>query len=68
MAKIRNVSGHSQANAVVLTLEEWGLVEKVVGMSFDTIVSNTGRKNGACVLTEQNLKNTFCILHAVIIY
>ena len=33
-----------------------GLAEKVVGMSFDTTASNTGRKNGACILLETKLK------------
>jgi len=46
----------SQANAVVLALQEWGLVDKVVGMSFDTTASNTGRKNGTFIHIEAKLK------------
>ena len=54
IAKILNGTGHSPANAVVLASEEWGLAEKVVGMSFDTTASNTGKKNGACILIKTN--------------
>lgn len=56
IAKIPNEIGQSQANAVVLALEEWGLAEKVVGMSFDTTVSNTERKNSACILIKAKLE------------
>lgn len=55
VAKIPNGTGKEQAKAVVDALEEWGLVEKVVGMAFDTTASNTGRINGACTLIEQKL-------------
>ena len=43
VAKLTNGTGQSQANAVVTALEEWGLTENVIGMSFDTTASNTGR-------------------------
>ena len=56
IAKIHIGSGQSQANTVVLALEEWGLAVKVVSMSFDTTASNTGRKNEACILTEAKLE------------
>ena len=36
VAKVSNGTGQSEANTVVTTLEEWGLAEKVVGLSFDT--------------------------------
>ena len=52
IAKIPGGSGQSQENTVVLALEEWGLSEKAVSMSFDTTALNTGRKNGACIFTE----------------
>ena len=38
---IANGTGKQQAKAVVEALEEWGLVEKVVIMAFDTTASNT---------------------------
>ena len=56
VAKLTNGTGQSQANAVVTALEEWGLTENVIGMSFDTTASNTGRKNGACILIEAKLE------------
>ena len=67
ITKIPDGSGRSQANSVVLALEESRLAEKVVGISFDTIASNTGKKNGACILTEAKLENGLLYLHAVII-
>ena len=56
VAKIPNGTGQSQATAVVSALEEWGLTKNVVGMSFDTTASNTGRQNGACILIEAKLQ------------
>ncbi|KAG0712874.1 hypothetical protein GWK47_017443 [Chionoecetes opilio] len=38
--------GESMAAAVVSALETWGVADQVVGMSFDTTASNTGRRNG----------------------
>ena len=35
-------TGEDQATAVVESLEEWGISEKVIGMGFDTTASNTG--------------------------
>ena len=55
VAKLPNSTGTEQSKAVVSTLNEWGLTERVVGMSFDTTASNTGRKAGACVLIEQQI-------------
>ena len=56
IAKISVGSGQSQENAVVLALEEWRLAEKVVGMPLVTTTTNTGRKNGACILVEAKLE------------
>lgn len=44
------------ASAIYETLVSWGLCDKVKSMGFDTIASNTGRLNGACVLLEQKLE------------
>jgi len=54
VAKLTNGTGQSQANAVVTALEEWGLTENVIGMSFDTTASNTGQKK--CILIEAKLE------------
>ena len=56
MAKLPNGTGLQQARAVIEALDEWDLTDKVVGMSFDTTASKTGRKQGACLLIEQKLE------------
>lgn len=56
VAKLPSGTGINVAKAVVGSLEKWGLVERVVGMSFDTTAANTGRCNGACVRIEQLLE------------
>ncbi|KAG0721544.1 hypothetical protein GWK47_046257 [Chionoecetes opilio] len=43
------------ATKVVEVLGEWGIKEKVVGMSFDTTASNTGIYTGCCRLLEEAL-------------
>ena len=37
------------------TLTDWGLGDLITATAFDTISSNTWKKNGACVLIEQKL-------------
>ncbi|QQP38280.1 Uncharacterized protein FKW44_018816 [Caligus rogercresseyi] len=54
--KLSHGTGYEMAKEVVKALEDWGLSERIGGMSFDTTSSNTGRINGACVLIEQQLK------------
>ena len=56
VAKLSNGTGLQQAKAVVEALDDWDLKQKVVAMSFDTTSSNTGRKQGACVMIEQELE------------
>jgi len=48
-------TGAAMAKAVVDSLEEWGVKDRVVSMSFDTTSSNTGVKLGACTLIEAAL-------------
>ena len=48
VAKIPYGTGQSQANSIVITLEEWVFAEKVVGLLFDKTASNTEQKNGGC--------------------
>ena len=48
-------TGEDQARAVVEALEEWGLTDRIVGLSFDTTSSNIGRHSGACVQIEQKM-------------
>jgi len=47
--------GSEICSAVYDELENWGLLEKIQGFVFDTIASNAGRLNGACVLLEQKI-------------
>ena len=53
--KTESSSGVNQANAVSNLLEEWNCSDNVIGLSFDTTSSNTGRINGAAVLLENRL-------------
>jgi hypothetical protein len=48
--------GDSAASAVYETLLGWGLCDRVKCMSFDTTASNTGSRNGACILLEQKME------------
>lgn len=48
-------TGENQASAVVTTLEEWSISERVIGMYFNMIASNTWRQSVACIHTEQML-------------
>ena len=56
IAKLPSGTGAAMANAVVDALEEWNITDRIVGMSFDTTASNTGRTNGACVIMQQKLE------------
>ena len=56
VAELPNGTGLQQAKAVVEALDDRDLKQKVVAMSFDTTSSNTGRKQGACVMIEQELE------------
>ena len=50
-----NGTGEATANAVVTTLEDWGVENRVMALSFDTTASNTGLVSGACTIVEQRL-------------
>lgn len=54
--KLPDGTGRAQANAVLDTLADWGLADRIAGLSFDTTASNTGVSSGACVLIEQGLQ------------
>lgn len=54
--KIASSRGEAQATAVADLITEWGLVDCIVAMCFDTTASNTGHTSGACVLLEQKLE------------
>jgi hypothetical protein len=48
-------TGEAQSAAVFDALQDWGIVDAVVAMSFDTTSSNTGELNGACTLLQQKI-------------
>ena len=52
-AKLLNGIEAQQAKAVVETLDERSLKEKMFAMSFETTASDTERNEGACVLIVQ---------------
>ena len=53
--KLISGTGEAQACVVSKLLVEWRLVDRVKAMCFNTTASNTGHRNGACVLLEQKL-------------
>jgi hypothetical protein len=55
VSKLTGGTGKNQACAVVEALEDWNVKHRVVGMCFDTTVSNTGCHIGACTLIEGKL-------------
>ena len=55
ITKTSSGTGKAQATAVSQLLNLWEVADDTVGMCFDTTASNTGAKNGACVLLEQQL-------------
>ena len=53
--KLPSGSGSNIAHNVVNAAQEWGLTNRIVGMSFDTTATNTGHHQGACIRIEQSL-------------
>ena len=60
--KLPSGTGEAQANAVLRCLDDWDISSRIKGMSFDTTASNTGRRNGACILIEQALNTDLLYL------
>ena len=55
IAKLSAGTGEAQAKAVIHLLNFWDIIGDVIGISFDTTASNTGSKNGACVVLEKHI-------------
>ena len=53
--QIEDSSGENQSDEIMLTLNEWNILEKVSCMCFDTTSSNTGWIRGAAVKLEQKI-------------
>lgn len=55
------------SQAIIQTINEWNLRNRIKGLCFDTTASNTGTKNGVCVQLEtefgQQLLNLACRHH-----
>ena len=45
--------GEDILNGVVKLLEDFGVADRLVAMSFDTTSSNTGKHQGACIRLEK---------------
>ena len=46
----------TMAVAIINTLQDWHIEDRVCAMSFDTTSTNTGKFAGACTLLEQKLE------------
>lgn len=53
IVKIPSGTGLAQAKATFQLLTIWNVANDIVGICFDTTASNTGSKNGACILLEK---------------
>lgn len=53
--KLSSGTGKAMADALMDAVSDWGIVDRIKALSFDTTSSNTGRLNGACTLFEQRL-------------
>jgi hypothetical protein len=53
--KLPSGTGEAQATAVIKCLQDWGVMDRVVALCFDTTASNTGPHLGACSTIEQKI-------------
>ncbi|XP_050532291.1 uncharacterized protein LOC126900540 [Daktulosphaira vitifoliae] len=60
--KLKNSTGYEQANAVHCALDDWGLLNIVQALCYDTTASNMGRLKGSCILLEQKLEKDLLYL------
>ena len=50
-----NETGVAAADAIMTALNDWGIENQVIALSFYTTALNTGLAAGACTLVEQRL-------------
>lgn len=43
--KIESGTGEQQTVSIIDSLDDWGIVDKIKGLCFDTTASNTGKRN-----------------------
>jgi len=53
--KLGSGTGKAMADALMATVSDWDIADRIKAISFDRTSSNTGRINGACTLFEQHL-------------
>jgi len=53
--KLESGTGEAISNAVIESLFDWSITDRVQSLSFDTTASNTGHINGACKLIEEKI-------------
>lgn len=53
--KLRSGTASVMATAILETVDEWGVRDRVSGLCFDTTTSNTGHKGGVCVILEKEI-------------
>ena len=65
--KLRDGTTATISQAIVQTIDEWGIRDCIRGLSFDTTASNSGHKGGVCIRLEsqigRNLLNVVCRHH-----
>lgn len=59
--KLPSSSGAAMASAIVRTIEEWKLKDRVEALSFDTTASNTGVHSGCRQLIREARVDLSCI-------
>ena len=55
ITRTESSTGKVEAETVKAVLDEWELTDKIIACGFDTTSSNTGIRNGSCVLLQQLL-------------
>jgi len=60
--KLTSGTGENTAAAVYTLLQDWSIADRVKAMFFDTSLSNTGHRAGACNLLEQKLERDILYL------
>ncbi|KAE9528104.1 hypothetical protein AGLY_012526 [Aphis glycines] len=53
--KLESGTGEAISNAVIASLFDWSITDRVQSLSFDTTASNTGHINGACKLIKEKI-------------
>ncbi len=55
---IPDSTGVAQHRAVVDLLEDWGILNNVIGLCFDTTASNTGRLKGSAAIIKSTVDHS----------